>query len=681
MEVIDIHKTNDGRKIMTNIKFLPENTVFSLVSVYAPNNEKDKIKFIHDCTEWVNKHSTDNSHIIICGDFNTTYRKNDRASGNIDKASTAFTNMMASLSLEDTFVYQNPKEIKYTYIHSSNHSRNSRIDYILLSDNLKSWIKDASIICCPAPDHKAVTLEICFTTNKRGKGYWKLNNSLLKDDVYQNTIRNEIRQTVHGYSQFLSKQDLIELIKVKVKEISINYSVCKNNIRANKILQIESDLENLDKKLIFNNDPNLICRRKNVQAELNELYKTKTEAAYIRSRAKWIEQGEKNTSYFLNLEKQHQNSNRITELIDKKGNVVQNDKGILNLVTDFYTNLYTSIEPNQSNIDDYLSDLRLMETLTDDESLTCEGLITMEECERALSKMKGNKSIGIDWYSVEYCKTVWADIGDLLVESFNEAYATNALSETRNTSVMTLIFKKGERTNMKNYRPISLTNTDYKLLAHILANRMHQVLDKIISQDQTGYIKKRYIGTNIRKILDTAEYLRKCQNSGILLFLDFEKAFDTVEWPFLFRVMEKFNFGQEFVKWIKLLYKEPCAVFKNNGWISDKINLKRGIRQGCPVSALLFILVVEVLAIKLKENQYKGITIESACDSLELKLCQYADDTCLFLKDEVQIKEVFQVIEKFSTLAGPKLNRSKTEGLWLGRDRYRQNNCTIQGIK
>ena len=84
--------------------------------------------------------------------------------------------------------------------------------------------------------------------------------------------------------------------------------------------------------------------------------------------------------------------------------------------------------------------------------------------------------------------------------------------------------------------------------------------------------------------------------------LDFEKAFDTVEWPFLFKVLEKFNFGNQFIKWIKILYKNPYTTIKNNGWLSDKFPLKRGIRQGCPVSALLFILLVEVLAIKLKKK-------------------------------------------------------------------------------
>ena len=120
-----------------------------------------------------------------------------------------------------------------------------------------------------------------------------------------------------------------------------------------------------------------------------------------------------------------------------------------------------------------------------------------DECEKALSMMKGNKSPGLDGISVEFYKKNWPELGDLIIESFNEAYQSKLLSAYRNVSILSVIFKKGDSLNIKNYRPISLTNTDYKLLAHILANRLHKVLYKIISSDQTGYIRKRYIGTNI----------------------------------------------------------------------------------------------------------------------------------------------------------------------------------------
>ena len=163
--------------------------------------------------------------------------------------------------------------------------------------------------------------------------------------------------------------------------------------------------------------------------------------------------------------------------------------------------------------------------------------------------------------------------------------------------------------------------------------------------------------------------------------LDFEKAVDTVECPFLFKALEKFNFGHQFIVWIKLLYKNPCTNIKNNGWLSDRVTLERGIRQWCPVSALLFILIVEILAIKLKENRYKGIMVKIGNISKEFKLCQYADDMCLFLKDELQIPSVLEVVHKFGDLSGPKLNKDKTEGLWLGKDNYQQTDCCIENIR
>ena len=118
-----------------------------------------------------------------------------------------------------------------------------------------------------------------------------------------------------------------------------------------------------------------------------------------------------------------------------------------------------------------------------------------------------------------------------------------------------LIFKSNDRTNLSDYRPISLTNTDYKILAFILSLRLQKVLYKIINTDQTGYIKKRYIGTNIRLIDDIIDYTEKFNKPGVLLFLDFRKAFDSLEWDFLHKVLEKFGFGESFRKWVNIIYK------------------------------------------------------------------------------------------------------------------------------
>ncbi len=150
-------------------------------------------------------------------------------------------------------------------------------------------------------------------------------------------------------------------------------------------------------------------------------------------------------------------------------------------------------------------------------------------------------------------------------------------------AILALLFKKGDDTLLKNYRPISLLNYDYKIICFVLANRLQKVLKSIIHEDQTGYLKNRYIGTNAMLIEDYFDHCEIFNIPGILLFLDFEKAFDSLEWGFMVSVLEQFNFGEGFIKWVKILYNKPILSIKNNGWLSRDIKLGRGVRQGCPL--------------------------------------------------------------------------------------------------
>ena len=151
------------------------------------------------------------------------------------------------------------------------------------------------------------------------------------------------------------------------------------------------------------------------------------------------------------------------------------------------------------------------------------------------------------------------------------------------------------------------------------------------------------------------------------MFLDFKKAFDSLEWSFLHKVIEKFNFGQNFQQWVKLLYTKPQAIIRNNGWLSESFNLCRGIRQGCPLSALLFIFAVEILGVKLRDDtKVKGYTISHNNKVATFKISQYADDSVIILKDISQIDYAISLVEEFGQFAGLKLNFEKTKIILLG---------------
>ena len=114
----------------------------------------------------------------------------------------------------------------------------------------------------------------------------------------------------------------------------------------------------------------------------------------------------------------------------------------------------------------------------------------------------------------------------------------------------------------------------------------------------------------MKVICDLIDYCKKFQASGILLSLDFEKAFDTINWDFVHRCLKKFNFGDNFINWIKILYCDPKIVVKNNGYLSRQIKIEQGLRQGCPVSAILFILCIEILALNIDQNKnIKGFVL------------------------------------------------------------------------
>ena len=147
---------------------------------------------------------------------------------------------------------------------------------------------------------------------------------------------------------------------------------------------------------------------------------------------------------------------------------------------------------------------------------------------------------------------------------------------------------------------------------------------------------------------------------GILLQLDFEKAFDSISWKFLHKTLEKFNFKENFRHWIDLIYNQPQCCVTNNGYHGEFFTISRGIRQGCPISALLFVLVVEVMAINIRQNELiKGIKLEN----IEIKLSQLADDTTIFLADIDSVHAVTLLLAEFGALSGLNLNSSKTEAL------------------
>uniref|UniRef100_A0A671PCM7 Reverse transcriptase domain-containing protein n=1 Tax=Sinocyclocheilus anshuiensis TaxID=1608454 RepID=A0A671PCM7_9TELE len=281
-----------------------------------------------------------------------------------------------------------------------------------------------------------------------------------------------------------------------------------------------------------------------------------------------------------------------------------------------------------------------------------------------MSGLNKRKSPGIDGLGSEFYIVFKDFLTSILKEVFDEIFRKGEMNQRMGMGLMKLIYKrKGDKVELKNYRPITMLNTDLKILSKVLANRLKEVMPSIIETNQAYSIKGRDIADTTMSIKDTIRYITEKKKDGFIISLDFEKAFDRVEHDFLFGVLKSFGFGGNFIKWVKILYKGALTRVKCNGFLTECFKLTRSIRQGCPLSALLYALVAEPLGLTVKqEGRIKGIGIEGG----ENKIFQYADDTTLMLQDLASVGEAMKIVQNFCRGSGAKVNEDKTVYMRFG---------------
>ena len=212
--------------------------------------------------------------------------------------------------------------------------------------------------------------------------------------------------------------------------------------------------------------------------------------------------------------------------------------------------------------------------------------------------MKNDKSPGSDGFTAELFKMFCADLGHFIVRSINYGYIIKEMSHVQKLGLITCIPKQDNPKQFKkNWWPITLLTCTYKIAAGCISNRIKTVLDKIISKDQTGFIKGRYIGENTRLIYDIMHYPETHNIPGLLVLVDFEKAFDSLSWSFIEKALEIFNFRSSIQSRIKTFYNNSISCVLQNGYLSESFKLERGCRQGDPLSPNIFIIWAEILSI------------------------------------------------------------------------------------
>jgi len=326
-----------------------------------------------------------------------------------------------------------------------------------------------------------------------------------------------------------------EWFKFKVKRLAIDTGKFLSRMRKQK----QKDLIGEINLLAVNSQisPENTAKLQELQPQLDELYSEKANGAYIRSRARWIEKGEKSSSYFFGLEKQRQTKKKINKL-EINEIIIEDHKEIQNEIWLFYRNLYSS-KFKKADCDSLFNNITdNIQKLNEDDKNLIDDELTIAELDVALKRMKNGKSPGIDGLTTEFVKHFWKDIRKLLYNALLECIQKGSLSPTMKTGLITLLPKpKKQLLSLDNWRPITLF-TDYRLFALVYPNRLKLVLEKLVEEFQSAFIKGRYIQNHIRLILDMIDYNSMIQSDSLILFIDFFKAFDTVEHDFIFTTLK-----------------------------------------------------------------------------------------------------------------------------------------------
>ena len=399
---------------------------------------------------------------------------------------------------------------------------------------------------------------------------------------------------------------------------------------------------------------------------------SRAEESFFRqkSRISWLVEGDSNTSFFHNRVKERHNKNKILSLSKEDNSVVYEIAQIHQEAVTYYQNLFNqSVDSGFTDGDmEFLGD----NTISQFHSSELTNLVSREEIKNTLFSMDSKKAPGPDGFNVQFFKLTWHILGEDFLDAVQHFFITGRLLKELNHTSLSLIPKVVNPSRMCDYRPIACCNVMYKCISKLLANRIKKVLPTLIDKAQTAFIPDRSISDNILLAQDLLRnYHRSNTQTRCTIKVDFLKAFDTVNWAFLFKVMQHLKFPSMFINWIKECICSPKFSLNINGELTGFFGSSGGLRQGDPVSACLFVIIMEALSRLLNHRilQRSNFVYHWRCSKTKLSHLCFADDILLFCGNSLSSAMVLQqALLNFASWSGLKPNLSKSVLYIAGSD-------------
>uniref|UniRef100_A0A803J4Y6 Reverse transcriptase domain-containing protein n=1 Tax=Xenopus tropicalis TaxID=8364 RepID=A0A803J4Y6_XENTR len=595
--------------------------------------------------------------LLLMGDFNAVM------DATLDKlnppriSTPAFNRWISGFQLTDLWRVRNPGARQYT-CYSPGSNNMSRIDLALGCEEMNKRTQKVEILTRGISDHSPITISI-LTSPTLADRIWRLSPYWATHAQLNETIHNSIETFTETNREEVPPDVTWDAFKAYIRGVFIsNIKAIETNLRAEILLKTQRVQETEAKYIAHPNMQNQQEWQDTQRAlTLAQIELTKKHMLY--QKAGVFEQGDKNGKLLALLSRDSSTTMLIPAVKLSNGTITSSPEEVNTRFAEFYTDLYTSkLQVSSNEIQDYLKDTEIPK-LDLQTSHYLDTDITITEIEMAIGASPSGKTPGTDGIPMEWYKQHTKLIAPLLMKLYNGVKEGKPLPNSMKETLIVLILKPGkDPLECSSYRPISLINADAKILAKVLATRIAQHLSKVISPDQTGFMPGRMTDTNIRRLFTNITITHDNPGTRLVATLDNMKAFDSVEWEYLWATMKRVGIHPTYINWVKALYHLPTAKVRTNTKISAPLAISRGTRQGCPLSPLLFALAMEPMACRIKtQKDIEGLKLGPNKEIISM----YADDTLIYLPNPDQaLTLVLNTINTHTNYSGLKINWDKS---------------------
>ncbi|KAG0755660.1 hypothetical protein G6F62_008320 [Rhizopus arrhizus] len=511
-----------------------------------------------------------------------------------------------------------------------------------------------------------------------GKGIWRAHPRLAASPEFCAKLKGTISDSIASLLSHWSAQDKWDTIK------SVTISVAKKFSRrqTSHLKSVEKLLHHKRASLtnsvsrFADNAANLRPQLSVIESQLASIQQYHAETLALRSGIRWREMGEISAGYLKRTIAQRQSRQKISKLIHPTTDEICTSPTELQAAARaFYSDLYSPDPINDGAVQNILSSvpspLRL--SAGDQDFLTSP--IEWDDLMEQVRRCPNKSSPGLDGIPYEILRLLFThpDCKLIILQVYNDGLTQGIFPLSWSRNCVSLLPKKGDLSDLKNWRPISLINTDAKVFTRILNSRIILCADTLITPFQSGFVQGRFIADNGLLMKLVMEHARLSNSSAIGLLIDQEKAYDRIHPDYLRQVLQRFAFPDSIINSISSLFFSTELQLNINGFLSDPIPQSRGLRQGDPLSPVLFNLAFEpLLRSILNDQNFKGfqlprspLSASSPEASAPVKLMAYADDVVCFLEDPEDLTILHNHLSTYSRASNAKVNFHKTEAFSL----------------